>query len=53
MFIEHSILMMTEMVYILEKTMRHASKYQENINSSQVSLFENSSEVQFSEPSIP
>ena len=33
--------------------MRHASKYQENINSSQVSLFENSSEVQFSEPSIP
>ena len=40
-------------ITFLEKTMRHASKYQENINSSQVSLFENSSEVQFSEPSIP
>jgi DNA polymerase-3 subunit alpha len=40
-------------ITFLEKTMRHASKYQENINSSQISLFENSSEVQFSEPSIP
>ncbi|MDB9713004.1 DNA polymerase III subunit alpha, partial [Flavobacteriaceae bacterium] len=40
-------------ITFLEKTIRHASKYQENINSSQVSLFENSSEVQFSEPLIP
>ena len=40
-------------ITFLEKTIRHASKYQENINSSQVSLFENSSEIQFSEPSIP
>ena len=40
-------------ITFLEKTIRHASKYQENINSAQVSLFENSSEIQFSEPIIP
>ena len=40
-------------ITFLEKTIRHASKYQENINSAQVSLFENSSEIQFAEPIIP
>ncbi len=37
----------------LEKTLRYGSKYQENENSSQVSLFGESSEVQFPEPIIP
>ena len=40
-------------ITFLEKTIRHAAKYQENINSAQVSLFEDSSEMQFSEPVIP
>ena len=40
-------------ITFLEKTIRHAAKYQENINSAQVSLFEDSSEIQFSEPVIP
>tara|TARA_B110000503_G_scaffold133074_1_gene209997 strand:- start:31065 stop:35444 length:4380 start_codon:yes stop_codon:yes gene_type:complete len=40
-------------ITFLEKTIRHASKYQENINSAQVSLFEDSSEIQFAEPIIP
>ena len=37
----------------LEKAMKFGSKYQENKNSSQVSLFGEASEVQFDEPSIP
>ncbi len=37
----------------LEKTMRYASKYQENQNSAQVSLFGEASEVQISEPEVP
>ncbi len=37
----------------LEKAMRFGSKYQENKNSSQVSLFGETSEVQFDEPTIP
>ncbi|MCF6279892.1 MAG: DNA polymerase III subunit alpha [Flavobacteriaceae bacterium] len=37
----------------LEKAMKFGSKYQENKNSSQVSLFGESSEVQFDEPIIP
>jgi|TARA_B110000091_G_scaffold214113_1_gene265868 DNA polymerase-3 subunit alpha len=37
----------------LEKAMKYGSKYQENKNSSQVSLFGEASEVQFDEPMIP
>ncbi len=37
----------------LEKAIRFGSKYQENKNSSQVSLFGESSDVQFDEPIIP
>jgi DNA polymerase-3 subunit alpha len=37
----------------LEKAMKFGSKYQENKNSSQVSLFGEASEVQFDEPLIP
>jgi DNA polymerase-3 subunit alpha len=37
----------------IEKAIRFGSKYQENKNSSQVSLFGETSEVQFSEPEIP
>ncbi len=37
----------------IEKAIRYGNKYQENKNSSQVSLFGESSEVQFSEPEIP
>ncbi len=37
----------------LEKAMKFGSKYQENKNSSQVSLFGETSEVQFDEPLIP
>ncbi len=37
----------------LEKTIRYGAKYQENKNSSQVSLFGESSEIQFPEPIIP
>ncbi len=37
----------------LEKTMRFASKFQENQNSAQVSLFGESSEVQIPEPEVP
>ena len=37
----------------LEKAMKFGSKYQENQNSSQVSLFGEASEVQFDEPIIP
>ncbi len=37
----------------LEKAIRYGNKYQENENSSQVSLFGDSSEVQIAEPEIP
>ncbi len=37
----------------IEKVIRFGNKYQENLNSSQVSLFGEASEVQFPEPDIP
>ncbi len=37
----------------IEKTIKYGNKYQENINSSQVSLFGESSEIEFPEPNIP
>ena len=37
----------------IEKIIRYGSKHQENVNSSQVSLFGESSEIEFPEPSIP
>ena len=37
----------------IEKTLKYGNKYQENINSSQVSLFGESSEIEFPEPNIP
>jgi DNA polymerase-3 subunit alpha len=37
----------------IEKAIRYGNKYQENLNSSQVSLFGEASEVQFPEPEIP
>ncbi|WP_299366190.1 DNA polymerase III subunit alpha [Winogradskyella sp.] len=40
-------------VTFLEKAMRYGSKYQENENSAQVSLFGNTSEVQIPEPQVP
>jgi DNA polymerase-3 subunit alpha len=40
-------------ITFLEKTIRYASKYQENQNSSQVSLFGEASEVQIPEPEVP
>lgn len=40
-------------VTFLEKAMRYGSKYQENENSSQVSLFGEASEVQIPEPVVP
>ncbi len=40
-------------ITFLEKAMRYGSKYQENENSSQVSLFGDSSEVQIPEPQVP
>lgn len=40
-------------VTFLEKAMRYGSKYQENENSSQVSLFGESAEVQIPEPTVP
>ncbi|SHJ57184.1 DNA polymerase-3 subunit alpha [Arenibacter nanhaiticus] len=40
-------------VTFLEKIMKYGSKYQENENSSQVSLFGDSSDVQIPEPVIP
>ena len=42
-----------EGVLFLEKILRYAAKYQENENSMQISLFGESSEVQFPEPEIP
>ena len=40
-------------VTFLEKIIKYGAKYQENLNSSQVSLFEGSSEEVISEPEIP
>ncbi|MFY0482733.1 DNA polymerase III subunit alpha [Flavobacterium sp. PLA-1-15] len=40
-------------VTFLEKAIRYGSKFQENENSSQVSLFGDASEVQIAEPQIP
>lgn len=40
-------------ITFLEKVIRYASKYQENQNSAQVSLFGESSEVQIPEPVVP
>ncbi len=37
----------------IEKAIRFGNKYQENLNSSQVSLFGEASEIQFPEPDIP
>ncbi|OYQ38502.1 DNA polymerase III subunit alpha [Flavobacterium cyanobacteriorum] len=43
----------TENISFLEKAMRYGSKFQENENSSQVSLFGETSEVQIPEPVVP
>ncbi len=40
-------------ITFLEKAVRYGSKYQENLNSSQVSLFGEASEVQIPEPIVP
>ena len=40
-------------ITFIEKALRFGSKFQENKNSAQVSLFENSLEVQLNEPLIP
>lgn len=40
-------------VSFLEKAVKHGSKYQENKNSAQVSLFGESSDVQIPEPDLP
>ncbi|NNL32866.1 MAG: DNA polymerase III subunit alpha [Flavobacteriaceae bacterium] len=40
-------------ITFLEKTIKYANKYQENENSSQVSLFGEASEVQIPEPEVP
>ncbi|MEO8515328.1 MAG: DNA polymerase III subunit alpha, partial [Flavobacterium sp.] len=40
-------------ITFLEKAMRYGSKFQENENSSQVSLFGDASEVQIAEPVVP
>ncbi|MBT8255439.1 MAG: DNA polymerase III subunit alpha, partial [Bacteroidia bacterium] len=40
-------------VMFIEKVLRYAAKYQESQNSSQVSLFGDSSEVQIPEPEVP
>lgn len=42
-----------ENITFLEKAMRYGSKFQENENSSQVSLFGEASEVQIPEPVVP
>lgn len=42
-----------EGITFLEKAMRYGSKFQENENSSQVSLFGESSDVQIAEPIVP
>lgn len=43
----------SENISFLEKAMRYGSKFQENLNSSQVSLFGEASEVQIPEPVVP
>jgi len=43
----------TDSITFLEKAMKYGAKYQDNANSSQVSLFGESSEVQIPEPVIP
>jgi DNA polymerase-3 subunit alpha len=40
-------------ITFLEKAMKYAAKFQENENSSQVSLFGDSSDVQIAEPTVP
>ena len=40
-------------VTFIEKAIRYGSKFQENANSAQVSLFGETSEIQFEEPKIP
>ena len=40
-------------ITFIEKALKFGSKFQENKNSSQVSLFENSSDLQLNEPQIP
>ena len=40
-------------ITFIEKALKFGSKFQENKNSAQVSLFENSSEFQINEPQIP
>ena len=40
-------------IILLEKVIRYGAKYQENENSSQVSLFGDASEVQIPEPTVP
>ena len=40
-------------VTFIEKAIRYGNKYQENKNSAQISMFGESSEVQFEEPEIP
>jgi len=40
-------------ITFIEKALKFGSKFQENKNSAQVSLFENSSEIQLNEPQIP
>lgn len=40
-------------ITFLEKAMRYGSKYQENENSAQVSLFGEASEIQIAEPLVP
>ena len=40
-------------VSFLEKTLKYAHKFQENQNSAQVSLFGETSEIQFPEPQLP
>ena len=40
-------------ITFLEKAIRYGSKYQENENSAQVSLFGDASEVQIAEPEVP
>ena len=40
-------------ITFIEKALKFGSKFQENKNSAQVSLFENSDEVQLQEPNIP
>ena len=40
-------------ITFIEKALKFGSKFQENKNSAQVSLFENSSEIQLNEPQVP